>query len=395
LPRLFADLLLVVSDVASTRFCGPALPALLTRDPVVTSSPSCLRLEAFSGCNSAYVRADLDPDFFSSASFGRGTTNVDVGAHLRAALRRVESDAELRLRVTNEHLEVATDLGVALERKVPLPKRWLRGFAEAQAAQAAMALVLELPGSAAADFLRRLPADGLRDAAVRQIGGSVRLGPRSAGGLPLGSLKCLRLLATPQPEAGRVYATQEGDATAWQLAWGSARLTLVSSTDPTRGFSGEGRSLAAWAASPSSSDVAKARWLLSTKGDASADELGTHATGAGILALLAEQGLVGFDLANGLYFDRQLPFDLGTSGRLPKRVASARAVATSGAVVIDLQRGPLVQARVTSGAAEYAVKLGESPPSCTCAWFARHGGSRGPCKHVLAVQTAAHPGDTE
>jgi predicted nucleic acid-binding Zn finger protein len=39
-------------------------------------------------------------------------------------------------------------------------------------------------------------------------------------------------------------------------------------------------------------------------------------------------------------------------------------------------------AYVRSGDVEYLVR----DERCTCPWFARHRGERGPCKHVLAVQ---------
>ena len=35
----------------------------------------------------------------------------------------------------------------------------------------------------------------------------------------------------------------------------------------------------------------------------------------------------------------------------------------------------------------YAVRL--DPPRCTCPWWSRHPGDRGPCKHLLAAQIAA------
>jgi predicted nucleic acid-binding Zn finger protein len=32
------------------------------------------------------------------------------------------------------------------------------------------------------------------------------------------------------------------------------------------------------------------------------------------------------------------------------------------------------------------VRWAADGPHCTCPWFARYAGRRGPCKHVLAVQ---------
>jgi hypothetical protein len=38
---------------------------------------------------------------------------------------------------------------------------------------------------------------------------------------------------------------------------------------------------------------------------------------------------------------------------------------------------------VRSGAVTYHVRDGKS---CTCPWWAKHRGERGPCKHALAVR---------
>lgn len=377
--RRTAELLLTVGDVASARFCGPpAAPRL--RDPIITSAPECIRFEAFSLCGSVYARADLDPGFFASATFGRGTNNVDMGAPFRAALRRLVPADELFLRVSSEQLEIEAAPGPAIERRVPLPKRWLRALAEAQAAQAAMQLVLEVPGPSAMDFIRRLPPQGVADAALEADGASLRLRPRGPGRILFGSTRSLRLLAGLDPRSVRIYATPEQDACAWQLDFGPARLVLVQSSDAARGFSGEGRSLADLALEPSSSAAAALYWSLSSGDPVPAD----GARSAAAWALLAEQGLVGFDLATGRYFDRRLPFDLSESGRAPARVASARAMLRAGAVTMDGAGAAVVH----SGHAEYRVGLSANPPTCTCAWFARHRGARGPCKHVLAAQAA-------
>jgi len=56
--------------------------------------------------------------------------------------------------------------------------------------------------------------------------------------------------------------------------------------------------------------------------------------------------------------------------------AAAGAVALSGG-----------EAHVTSGAKAYAVRL--DPPRCSCPWWSKHPGDRGPCKHLLAVQLVA------
>ncbi len=58
----------------------------------------------------------------------------------------------------------------------------------------------------------------------------------------------------------------------------------------------------------------------------------------------------------------------------------ARALVDAGAVRLD---GDI--AYVRSGDAEHVVRRTGAGARCTCPWFGKHQGSRGPCKHVLAA----------
>ena len=44
---------------------------------------------------------------------------------------------------------------------------------------------------------------------------------------------------------------------------------------------------------------------------------------------------------------------------------------------------------VTSGANEYRVRLVDGSWRCTCPWWGKHRGDRGPCKHILATIIAS------
>lgn len=64
------------------------------------------------------------------------------------------------------------------------------------------------------------------------------------------------------------------------------------------------------------------------------------------------------------------------------RLASARDLVASGAV-IAFAGGAIVR----TADAEHRVVLG-LPDRCTCPWWGKHQGTRGPCKHVLAARIA-------
>jgi hypothetical protein len=87
----------------------------------------------------------------------RGTTNVDVNGPLREALARIGGTDPLHLAVGPDELAVTTLDGPVVEKKVPLPERWLRGFAEVQVLAARFDLRAELAAAEGLRFLRSLP----------------------------------------------------------------------------------------------------------------------------------------------------------------------------------------------------------------------------------------------
>src|SRR5262245_23693002 len=129
-PEQAAAGLLAVADVAQARYFNPQLTRL--RDPVVTCGGDRLRFESFSGCCGVYARLDVLSGALDGEVHERGTTNVDVNGPLREALARVGPGDPLRLTVGPDELAVTTLDGQVVERKVPLPERWLRGLAEVQ-----------------------------------------------------------------------------------------------------------------------------------------------------------------------------------------------------------------------------------------------------------------------
>ncbi|MHB1561476.1 MAG: SWIM zinc finger family protein, partial [Isosphaeraceae bacterium] len=109
-PRRAADLLRGLVEVVQSRFYIP--PAMLSRilamaDPVVTCGDDVLRFEAFSACCGAYARADFLPPALDGERTGRGTTNVDFNAPMRAALARVRDSDDVGLAVGSDAVELS------------------------------------------------------------------------------------------------------------------------------------------------------------------------------------------------------------------------------------------------------------------------------------------------
>ncbi|MEV5683224.1 MULTISPECIES: SWIM zinc finger family protein [unclassified Streptomyces] len=393
-PRIAARGLLAVADVASTRYYQRALAASL--DPVVTGNGDRLRFESFSGCCGVYARLDVLQEGLDGARTGHGTTNVDVNNPLREALSRITADDPLHLRVGPEEMAVTTLDGPVVEKKVPLPDRWLRGFAEAQVASAGFDLRAELSAAEAVRFLRSLPRSSGNASRGAQwvVATGTGLRPTTR---PVPGAVCLpgpeRLVALQRvlrhASALRVYgpvADGVATASAWEVVLPGMRLTLTLSPDASRGFSGEGGVLEALATDDAAADAELVSVLLAWEpriepaGLAEQSGLTVERVRAA-LTRLGTAGRVGYDLADAAYFHRELPYDADRAERHNPRLVAARQLAGSGAVTLD---GEL--ASVASGERGYRVREKDGVLSCTCQWWADYRGRRGPCKHALAVR---------
>ena len=154
----------------------------------------------------------------------------------------------------------------------------------------------------------------------------------------------LRLLEPLARDALRldVWSSPEGES-AWQLSYPDSRMTLVLSAAPSRGFSGEGRLLAGLAA-PREEAAGRIRAALRWQGRVDVDEISgltgiDRVTFHAALQVLATQGLLGFDLAEGAYFHRELPFRRQLVEVDQPRLRAARKLVASGALRVVAERG--------------------------------------------------------
>jgi hypothetical protein len=187
----------------------------------------------------------------------------------------------------------------------------------------------------------------------------------------------------------RAYATDSAEgpsASVWELDLDDARIVVTLSPEVSRGFSGEGGVLRDLAdpQSTDDSDLVSALLayeprvdvsVLSTRAGLSAERV-TRALGR-----LGASGRVGFDAAEGAYFHRELPYDPAVLDAMHPRLRDAKALVDEDAVRFD---GAV--AYVRSGDVEYVVRRTDGGHRCSCPWYAKHQGGRGPCKHVLAVE---------
>ena len=404
-PSLVGSLLLATARVAEARFYVPRamMAAILRRaDPVVTADGEGLRFESFSACGGVYARADILADALQPEAMARGTTNVEFNARMRGLLSRLGNDSNLV--VAEDALSLHADGASAVERKVDLPLRWVNGFAEVQVAQRALRDEFEIRPELFRRFVRSLPATASRRAAlaVSILNGGVRLshaGARAAD-VAVGGPERLRGFDDLAANASALKLYGGDAASAWEFDYGVARFVLVLSPDAARGFSGEGNALDA-AADRGGAALAEAiaPWLT---WDRRVDE-DRLAVVAGLdrasvdrgLARLGAEGAVGFDLHEGHYFHRPLPFaPRAMDTRLPRLRDAQRLVDAKAVFLFPWTQPDVMEALVNSGGVEHRVRIDPDGGRCTCPWFARYARKRGPCKHQLAVRLLAqHPHD--
>ena len=408
-PYLFEGLLtdpgpaalgmLACAAVARARYYTPAsVIAAISADPVVTSNGDRLRFESFSGCCGVHARLDLLPAALAGPPAASGTTNVDFNQPMRAALSGAAVRGPLRLRVGTDEVAVTTAAASVVERKVPLPDRWLKGFGEVQALARRMHPVAELASSDALRFITGIPRSLRHPLWAVPAGPTLTLAtsPRPGAACLAGSHRLAELGPLLRfARALRVYAPEADTRSlptpsAWELDLNTARFTLTLSPEKHRGFSGEGALLGLLADATAADDADLISVLLAWDPRIDIGRLSAEAgieaeRTAAALTHLAAAGRVGYDLAEDSFFHRELPFGAALEAMHP-RLAGARALVSSGSVVPG-EGGALVR----SGDADHRVTFASPHDICTCPWWGRHRGTRGPCKHVLAARMAAAP----
>jgi hypothetical protein len=396
-PRTTALLLNSVARVVSTRYYTPpnVVRTLSQRDPVVTAGAGLLRFEGFSICCSTFARVDLSPDAYDGQLVGHGTTNVDFNPPMRAALARVRDADRFTMMVGPDKFAVRRGFEQIVERKVELPLRWLKGFVEVQAYQSEMELRYTIDKVETLRFLRSLPRSPNHTASfyVVPIGKGLRLSQNKCReAVPLSGVHRLQLLAelAPLADSLKIYCHPSGQASEWQLQCGPLTIQLTITAESSRGFSGEGQVLADLV-SGNTDQIAKLRAALKWQSLVNISEL-AHQVEMNEdevrkgLALLGTRGIVGFDVMNGAYFHREMPFDLSLIEQMHPRLKAARRLVRESKVEILSYKNEIMELHVAGSKVQHVVTIKGEQHSCTCQWEAKHQGARGPCKHILAAR---------
>ncbi len=408
-PLIFRNLLLGLRQTVESRFYRPDLWRLL--DPVITSGHQLLRLECFSSCASVYARADFTENAFADGAFNRnGTTNVDFNSAFLNHLAQLRPGKPAHFEMGEQSIKLQSQRGEAVEHKVKLPERWIKGFLQVQAVHRQAQPLFELDRLTAGQLLTQIPAStkgALFLVPKRHKPEILHRQPAGKGGfIAVTDGQRLRLLQSilPDLQTLRIYQTEATGASLWVADTGAAQFTLGLSGAAAHGFSGDGDALRQLrAVEIDEVDLALARAAAHSLNHFTIAELAQHQDlplpyATEIVDRLAQQGLLGFDRDRDRYFYRQLPFLLDAKSQ-PGRLQGSRTLLANQAVEIEHRErrdGELVASgwvRGESGYYQVALRVDTHgylrEGRCTCPWIHQHELRRGPCKHLLALRFAA------
>lgn len=413
--------------------------AFVMLDPVVSVHPDQLTFEVFGKDEGSYAALGVDLDRFEPDDGEPptwGTTNVDFGPGLLEGVLRMRDRRETRLEIGREGLgvRVAGAPGV-IEKKIPVPESWFRGFLQVQSATALPATTFALAPIDLYNAIRELRLRA--DVKGKRRGVRVELVRGEAPRLVLEPWETV-IPGTAGPYAGRKSLVTR--------FWGRRRLALLAGLLPMtenievrtlgsglptfwilrgRGFSFTlgltGFTAANWASAVNfdlilprgKADDGATRAVVEALSEtwvATADDLGRAAglKGEALRAALqaaCQHGLVMHDPARGAYrarplTDVPLPMDRlehrGPEERLARdlvkrrnavRVLSGNRIVGSG---IELTG----KVTVKEDGREYRPQLlinEEGSPikaECTCPRHRARGLKGGPCPHLVALRIA-------
>ena len=398
-PTLTAKCLSILARTVATRFIP--MPHITYRDPIVSVGEDLIRFEAFSGCAGVYVSVDILPEGLDGTFLDQGSTNVDFNSPMLTSLGSVGPKDEMNLCVGPEDVAIGFTGGTVVERKVPLPTRWLKALGTIPIYLAGSEYVGELSGPQAAKMCRSIPQNYVKgDHYLAKRGSELvlsTLSTRRAGEIPIAGLHRIHPIAPmlALAEGIKVFAHPGSSAITWRVYLKGLRLSLTMSREPYRGFSGEGAGIGdiAQGLSPElllglSAGTANQPFTPGTTFAKNPGQASPHSTEAQATALAA-LGLLGYDLDEKTYFHRRLPFKLERLLGLNPRLKGAEKLLAGGRVEINLRDDGAVEGRVPGSGVWHSVVLSKDSERCTCLWTSKYKDTRGPCKHILAVKKAA------
>ena len=395
-PYITGRCLVTLSNVVQSSFNLSPFQLALLKDPIVTAGNEKIRFEGFSHCCSVYARVDVLPGGYDGEFPASGTTNVDFNQPMISALSGIGRNEQVMLSVGKKEVALQKQgSGKIVERKVPLPVKWIKGLTTVQLYMAASEKVFTFNRMQALQLFQSIPAGKPKaDYHLVMRGNKPSFSPVSTiDSICVGGVHRLKLMEPLLPLATqlKVFPHPDMQSTTWQLYFGNTCFSLSLSRDCWRGFSGEGAAL------ESLIEDVPDQWIDAVDKYSYANQVFNPALLSleegiqlervdNITARLAAMGLLGYDADENHFFYRRLPFKLSRILSLNPRLKDAEKLLEEGKVNILSRSADKVEAVVAGTDVVHTVMLEGEKERCTCMWFSRNQGERGACKHILAVK---------
>ncbi|MDM1556282.1 SWIM zinc finger domain-containing protein [Chryseobacterium indologenes] len=394
-PFILARCLITLSNIVKSSFSLSPFQMALLKDPIVTAGNERLRFEGFSHCAGVYARVDVLPEGLDGEFLENGTTNVDFNQPMITALGSIRPNEKIMLSVGEKEVGLYKEEKKVVERKVPLPVKWIKGLGTVQIYLSESEKQHTFNKIQTQQLFRGMPKGVVKsDYYLIVRGNKPMFSPvKSADAVCIGGLHRLRLLEPllPYIDCMQVFSHPNMQSTTWQLYMGNIRFSFSLSRESWRGFSGEGAVLNSLTTEVSDEWIdaldkyAYANQSFNATVLALEENLSLSRT-ENLTGRLAAMGLLGYDLDENEFFYRRLPFKLSRILGLNPRMKNAEKLIEDGKVEILNNTKERTEARVEGTGVHHTVILEEEKERCTCEWFSKYQGERGPCKHVLAVK---------
>ena len=397
-PFLTAKCLTTLSNIVASRYYIHPNSTNFLKDPIVTAGDGKLRFEGFSSDCGIYGRLDILPEGLDGEFIATGITNVDFNAPMLAALGGIKKSEKVVMSVGSKEVSLQkAGSDKIVEKKVPLPTRWLKGLSAVQFYLADVEEVAVLNRIQTIKLFAKIPKGrNLKaDYFFSANKGKPRLSPVSTKeNICIGGVERLQLLKDLSRYANElhIYTDEKQQITVWQLHFEKLRFTFAISRETWRGFSGEGKGLEVLQAETDENwlnemrQYSKANQTFNPTMLALNEDIDTK-TIEKLTAKMTAMGLLGFDLDMNAYFYRELPFRLDKIDKLNPRLRGVKKLLENKEnIKIITQTNDLIEAKVKGTGVWHHVEIQGETARCTCPWFSKHQGERGFCKHILAVK---------
>jgi hypothetical protein len=400
--------------------------AWIQLDPIVSVQGDATFFEGFSVDESVYGRVRLSHESLDLPDdIKPGTTNIDFGIPLEREFSRIRTYRPLNLTVGAQAVQIETEVGTAIEKKIDLPESWVRGLVEVQSALMLTPVTLRLSPAYVADIVAILEAEkekhGPRSLKFRLTPNepvSVEIEPwgtvvvdytsKYAGSrfeeIRVWGRRRLQILKEVLPDAEwlDVRLLGSGMPSFWTVHVDDVELTVGLSGWTALDWAGRARFSALMpSANVSEQLMTRAAALLQSSGRMSPTELAGAAdvneTGArGALQKLCMLGKAMFDPDTASFRWRELypEFDLAKLSAPALEERKGIELHASGAVSIaseSLEDGRRKRVASVADSTDRTTSLETDPDGrvtyaeCTCGHFRANKLREGPCRHIVAL----------